>query len=152
MFSSRYYEYIQSDWWKKTRDEAIKDAGNKCFCCGRPFDLQVHHLTYDHIGFERSYELVVLCKNCHNWIEEHKRVQDRLLTRQEQEEILLAYRDSLNNKTVEKVLPKNLLMEEFGKAYYFRDYSRYQRGISKVLYRKSLLIHRTTLHNHYRFF
>lgn len=124
----RYFDYLQSDWWKKTRDEAIERAGNKCFCCDRPFDLQVHHLTYDHLGFERDYELVVLCKTCHRWIEEHKRYQvfNETLTRtpQEQMELLKSHRVQLHNTPDCTVKTSDELMTEFGKTYYFRDYSQ----------------------------
>lgn len=126
--NQRYHDYLQSDLWKKTRDEAIERAGNKCFCCGRPFDLQVHHLSYEHLVFERPYELVVLCKNCHKWIEEHKKYQRGGVTYtfkpQEQIELLKSHRAQLYSSTDCKVKPKKELMTEFGKAYYFRDYSQ----------------------------
>lgn len=120
----RYHDYLQSDWWKKTRDEAIKRADNKCFCCGRPFDLQVHHLTYENLGFEREYELVVLCKSCHEWIEKHKQASGRMLRPGEQLQILTAHREELESGKRLTVKTRDVLMTEFGKVYYFRDYSQ----------------------------
>ena len=79
----RYYEYLQSDWWKKTRDECIDSFEKKCFCCEKPYDLQVHHLTYEHLGFERKSELVCLCKKCHEWIEEKKKYSGGLSKKQQ---------------------------------------------------------------------
>ena len=121
---SKYIEYLQSDWWKKTRDEAIERAEHKCFCCERPFDLQVHHLTYEHLGFEREYELVVLCKSCHDWIEKHKQASGRTLHPGEQLQILTAHREELESGKRLTVKTRDELMTEFGKAYYRRDYSQ----------------------------
>lgn len=72
-FWERYNEYLKSDWWKKTRQRCIEQYGKKCFCCRKPMDLQVHHLTYEHLGFEKDNELICLCSNCHKWIEEKKK-------------------------------------------------------------------------------
>lgn len=71
-YYQRYYDYLESDWWRKTRDRIISMYGNKCFCCGDTVNLQVHHLSYEHIGFERDYELICLCVDCHAWIEKQK--------------------------------------------------------------------------------
>jgi len=97
----RYKAYLESDWWKTTREKYIKSIGNKCECCGKPFDLQVHHLTYEHLGFERDYELKCLCRNCHQWIEEQKR--NGFIDRKTQIELLEARKDYIEN-------PGHLLM------------------------------------------
>ena len=59
-FWTRYNEYLKSDWWKQTREKTIKRYGGKCFCCNKASDLQVHHLSYDHLGFEKENELICL--------------------------------------------------------------------------------------------
>lgn len=69
----RYKAYLQSDWWHQNRKVALERADKKCECCKSPIDIEVHHLTYEHLGFERAHELVCLCKRCHEWIEEEKR-------------------------------------------------------------------------------
>ena len=71
-FWTRYNEYLKSDWWKQTREKTIKRYGGKCFCCNKESDLQVHHLSYDHLGFEKENELICLCSGCHSWIEDQK--------------------------------------------------------------------------------
>lgn len=71
-FWERYEEYLNSDWWQKTRRRCIDRYGKKCFCCNQTEHLQAHHLTYDHLGFERDDELVCLCGDCHAWIEDQK--------------------------------------------------------------------------------
>lgn len=84
-YRARYYEYLQSDWWKKTRDKCIEAAGHHCYCCNKPYELQVHHITYEHVGMERDHEIICLCKNCHEWIEEQK---------------LIGYRDPEQQRTL----------------------------------------------------
>jgi len=91
----RYKAYLESDWWKKTRAEYIKSVGGKCECCGKPYDLQVHHLTYEHLGYERNYELKCLCRSCHQWIEEQKK--NGFLNLKNQNILLDARREKIRN-------------------------------------------------------
>lgn len=123
----RYKEYLQSDWWKKTRSECILRAGNKCECCGKPFDLQAHHLTYEHIGFERDYELMCLCSKCHEWIEARKQEAKqwgRTYDAQAQKIMLLQRAHSLSNNEEYSFKPSKDIIKEFIKEYEPRDYSR----------------------------
>lgn len=124
----RYMEYLQSDWWKKTREAAIKNAGNKCECCGRPFDLQVHHLTYEHLGFERDYELMCLCTNCHEWIEERKKKNENgwemSLSPKEQRDLLKQHKHEIENNAKYVVKTRGEITSEFIADYYFQDYSQ----------------------------
>lgn len=63
----KYREYLQSPHWQKVRNEIIKVRGEKCEICGATENLQVHHKTYKHLGFEENYpeDLIVVCKKCH---------------------------------------------------------------------------------------
>lgn len=120
----RYKEYLQSDWWAKTRQKVIERAGNKCECCGRPFDLQVHHLSYEHLGFEREYELMCLCRNCHKWIEDQKEeAVPNGLSNKVQQELLKQHKRNLENHTEYKIRPYRTVAQEFVNKYSFRDYS-----------------------------
>ena len=58
----RYDEYLQSKWW--TAWSKIY-KGEKCEQCGRKYELNVHHLTYENIGDEKSSDVITLCKRCH---------------------------------------------------------------------------------------
>ena len=71
--SPEYQKYLRSEHWQKIRSERLKIDDFKCQKCGRPFDLQVHHLTYDRIGKEDINDLITLCKNCHARVEEGKK-------------------------------------------------------------------------------
>ena len=69
-----YSLYLRSPEWQKKRTERLKIDNFKCAVCGRPMDLQVHHLNYDNIGRENVYtDLITLCKFCHTDIENEKR-------------------------------------------------------------------------------
>lgn len=69
---SNYNEYLQSDEWKRKRNERVLYDG-KCMICGRPFDLEVHHMTYNRLPNERYSDLITVCRNCHEKIESKKR-------------------------------------------------------------------------------
>lgn len=69
-----YSLYLQSPEWQKKRTERLKIDNFKCAVCGRPMDLQVHHLNYYNIGRENVYtDLITLCKFCHTDIENEKK-------------------------------------------------------------------------------
>ena len=68
-----YYDYLMSVEWQKKRTERLRIDNFECQKCGRPMDLQVHHLNYDRIGNENVYtDLITLCKYCHKKIEDQK--------------------------------------------------------------------------------
>lgn len=60
-----YLSYLQTPQWRKTRDRALRLAEWKCQGCGSKRDLEVHHQTYDRLGYEHDSDLAVLCRACH---------------------------------------------------------------------------------------
>jgi hypothetical protein len=74
MPSQEYIDYLRSDTWQRLRSERLKIDGYKCQRCGRPFDLQVHHLYYPlELGTEDPYrDLITLCDMCHETVEQQK--------------------------------------------------------------------------------
>lgn len=60
-----YYEYLQSDHWQETRQQALDRAGNACQLCKSTDRLDVHHNTYERLGRELPQDLIVLCHDCH---------------------------------------------------------------------------------------
>ncbi len=60
-----YAEYMDSTEWQEMRETALIQAGRKCERCGAIESLQVHHLTYEHLGDELPEELLVVCPPCH---------------------------------------------------------------------------------------
>jgi len=74
MPDERYNEYLRSETWQRLRSERLKIDGYKCQRCGRPFDLQVHHLYYPpELGTEDVHrDLITLCDMCHELVEHQK--------------------------------------------------------------------------------
>lgn len=60
-----YAERLKSDYWKKLRKKRLNMDKGKCKDCGAKA-TQVHHKRYVNLGTPwEIYELVSLCKNCH---------------------------------------------------------------------------------------
>ena len=73
--SKEYEEYLRSPQWARKRFQALKRARFRCGRCGQyRVGLEVHHLTYEHLGHERARDLLVVCPPCH---EEADRERDR---------------------------------------------------------------------------
>ena len=64
--SARYQAVMRSTGWRRRRSRALRAAGRRCQECDAAGPLDVHHLSYAHLGDERPYELAVLCKRCHS--------------------------------------------------------------------------------------
>jgi hypothetical protein len=60
----RYSLYLQTESWQKKRLETLKRDKGECQICHGKAE-QVHHLTYLHFPNEYMFELVSLCKVCH---------------------------------------------------------------------------------------
>lgn len=64
--NARYQEYLKSGEWKHLRDKKLKQVDYTCDGCGEQYRaLEIHHLTYERIGYELLTDLVALCPICH---------------------------------------------------------------------------------------
>jgi hypothetical protein len=63
--SDRYRRVMASRGWRRRRAAAIRRAGRRCEACGARGPLDVHHVSYAHLGAERPHELRALCPDCH---------------------------------------------------------------------------------------
>lgn len=61
-----YESYIQSEDWKRKRQERLDFAMYCCELCSSPNEIEVHHRTYKNLGDERLNDMIVLCKICHS--------------------------------------------------------------------------------------
>lgn len=59
-------EYMRTQQWKDLKAERMRIARNKCECCGSPFNLHLHHVTYIRLTKERIEDLLILCSSCHD--------------------------------------------------------------------------------------
>lgn len=66
-----YGKYIHSKQWKVLKECVLEERGNFCECCDKETDrLDLHHITYDHVGYESREEVLLLCRDCHKDIHE----------------------------------------------------------------------------------
>ena len=63
--------YLESKRWRRIRSQ-ILDRDMKCQYCGSLHNLQVHHIHYLNLGFEKLEDLVLLCESCHSQLHEEK--------------------------------------------------------------------------------
>ena len=63
-----YKSYMKSDVWREKSERVITRARLVCEACGIRAATQAHHLDYDHVGEEPLYDLVAVCKECHEQI------------------------------------------------------------------------------------
>lgn len=61
-----YTEYLESTAWRMKRQAVMTRADNWCEGCRARQAVQVHHLTYKHVGNEFLFELVAVCLDCHS--------------------------------------------------------------------------------------
>jgi 5-methylcytosine-specific restriction endonuclease McrA len=67
-----WHFYLASNHWRNYRRRKIAQADAKCENCNRNnITLDVHHLTYKRLFFERLNDTKVLCRSCHK--KEHSR-------------------------------------------------------------------------------
>jgi 5-methylcytosine-specific restriction endonuclease McrA len=60
-----YDDYLLTPHWQRKRAAKLRQSGYKCERCRYPYGLEVHHLTYEHLGCEPLSDLVTLCRRCH---------------------------------------------------------------------------------------
>jgi len=68
-----YKAYRHSNWWQSRRKRVLDHKGRTCQlqydgCTGRA--TQVHHKSYDRIGFEPLHDLEPACRSCHHRLHE----------------------------------------------------------------------------------
>jgi hypothetical protein len=75
-----YLARITSDEWYELKRELIEERGDDCEECGRRLPLEMHHLTYERLGYEDPDDLKLLCKECHEDADEERRHDAALQT------------------------------------------------------------------------
>jgi hypothetical protein len=67
-----YEDYLKSDEWKARRASIFKRDGKKCQSCLSEEATEVHHLTYERIFSEPLFDLVAICRPCHEKLHRKK--------------------------------------------------------------------------------
>lgn len=60
-----YADYLQSPHWKALRARVLRRDDGICQGCLVNRATEVHHLTYERRGREMAFDLVSLCRTCH---------------------------------------------------------------------------------------
>ena len=68
---TNYYQYLDSERWKKKATKRMSMDNYKCVKCGSAKNLAVHHITYDRLFCEPMDDLITVCNNCHKKIHEN---------------------------------------------------------------------------------
>lgn len=78
---TEYQRYLESDYWRNTRQKVI-DRQKHCVLCSSRSCLHVHHVKYrtrngrSFINNEDLNNLYVLCKLCHDeWHKQHSKMR-----------------------------------------------------------------------------
>ena len=69
-FNMSFYEnYLNSDGWRKKRQERLEIDHHECQTCTSQEDVEVHHRHYNALGNQNvETDLITLCRLCHNAI------------------------------------------------------------------------------------
>lgn len=68
MIPRNYKNYLQSAYWLEVKRMVRLRDRFTCQDCGKRKLVEVHHLTYAHIGHEKEHlkDLICLCPECHD--------------------------------------------------------------------------------------
>lgn len=75
-FWERHSEHMKSAKWRLLRVKVFRRCNNICEGCGDRQAVQVHHLSYRHLGDELLFELAAVCLECHEKIHGHPTTDD----------------------------------------------------------------------------
>lgn len=62
---SKYHDYLQTDEWRNKRRLVLERENHLCEGCLTARATEVHHLTYEDVRDEFLFQLVALCRGCH---------------------------------------------------------------------------------------
>lgn len=65
-WQAEYRAYLRTPAWQQKRVKVFERAKGICEGCGEVPATVVHHLTYSHMGDELLFQLVALCRPCHD--------------------------------------------------------------------------------------
>lgn len=64
--------YLRSSVWQRIRLLVLERDKDLCQGCLKATATVVHHRNYDHVGTELLYDLLSLCKSCHDKVHPEK--------------------------------------------------------------------------------
>lgn len=67
---AQYQQYLRTPHWRRVRIGYFKRHPKMCFVCTGTERIQLHHRTYENLGYEPFDDLVPLCLRCHQLVHE----------------------------------------------------------------------------------
>lgn len=104
-----YQEYLDSDEWHLKRNQILERDNNECVLCGSKEKLNIHHITYERLGYENNEDLITLCEDCHR--EMHKYLDNKVYVRNKIFDLRTKYYQII------KAEIESLIANEFGKDF-----------------------------------
>lgn len=77
-----YPEYLQTNHWRAVRYRAMRRARWQCQCCPKDA-VDADHMTYERRGFERTEDVMALCRECHETKHRNFKARTRAELRQQ---------------------------------------------------------------------
>lgn len=72
-YGVNYREYLRSPAWRAKKRQKLEEVNYTCERCGvKGRKLDIHHLHYDTLGFEKMSDLLAVCRKCHLELELEK--------------------------------------------------------------------------------
>jgi hypothetical protein len=72
-----YTDYLRSPEWRERRLVHLQAVNGRCQLCNSPDRLEVHHRTYERLGYEEFADLLVLCHVCHETFHDRRGLSGR---------------------------------------------------------------------------
>ena len=67
-WNRNYARYLETSDWQIKRQQVLKRDNYICQGCLTNKATEVHHLTYDNVTDELLFQLVSVCRSCHDKI------------------------------------------------------------------------------------
>lgn len=66
-----YIAYLKGESWQELRRRVLERDNYLCQACLNKDAQDVHHITYANFGKEFCFELMSICRDCHNLLHEN---------------------------------------------------------------------------------
>lgn len=110
-----YSDYINGPAWAAKKRQFKSQRELLCECCKDDRKLDVHHLTYERLYNERLSDLMLLCRRCHEAVEQaiqRKRLTRKGNTKKLRADTVAFLRGYLSVKPTRRKIPNEYLQRQ----------------------------------------
>ena len=72
-----YQEYLKSQHWRDLKKAYFQHYPKECRGCGSKDHIDLHHRSYKYVGDEHFWQLIPLCRDCHQAVHRLQRRHPR---------------------------------------------------------------------------